>query len=196
MNLYFLVSFRPLFISSQTGRDYYSAEQNAVLRTEAQRIGKETGVPVLHETHRGRFPFCVNAALQYANAFPDIRFTAGFSHFCTVSESCLEGQNAGLQIVSQRSAHVHARVGHPQGPQITDPRLPEWREALNHHLKWWDAIIGYHRSMGARSFTITPEFGPAPYKFSLPRTKASVADQWEIDLHMMHLLKNRYTQII
>jgi sugar phosphate isomerase/epimerase len=195
-HLYFLASFNPLFINSQTGRDFYSFEQNAMLIREAEQIEMETGIPVIHETHRGKFPFCVVAAAEYAKAFPRIRFTADFSHFSTVSESFLQDQKTNLRAVMRKSVHIHARVGHPQGPQITDPRLPEWKEALNHHIKWWDAITGYQRSIGAETFTITPEFGPEPYMFSIPGTKTPVADQWDINRYMMELLRKRYNKTI
>jgi len=40
--------------------------------------------------------------------------------------------------------------------------------------------------------TITPEFGPPPYFPILPWTKAPVGSQWDINLHMMQLLRRRY----
>ncbi len=33
-------------------------------------------------------------------------------------------------MVIESTVHVHARVGYEQGPQVPDPRLPEWRYAL------------------------------------------------------------------
>jgi len=40
--------------------------------------------------------------------------------------------------------------------------------------------------------TITPEFGPFPYMVSLPGTNEPIANQWEVNLFMMNLLKERY----
>jgi hypothetical protein len=39
--------------------------------------------------------------------------------------------------------------------------------------------------------TVTPEFGPPPYLPVLPWTQMPVASQWDINVHMMHLLRDR-----
>ncbi len=191
-HLEYLSSFDPLFINSQTGKDYFSFEQNSELIEIAKTIAGKTGIRVLHETHRGKFPFCVTTTAKFVDAFPDIQFTADFSHFCAVSESFLEDQTENLDKVIQHAGHIHARVGHTQGPQVSDPRLPEWEVAVNHHLKWWDAIVGLHRRNGDERFTVSPEFGPAPYMFSLPGTGEPVVNQWEVNVYMMDLLRNIY----
>ncbi len=194
-NLYFLASFKPLFINSHTGKDYYSFEQNSELIQISRKIEQEIGTQIIHETHRGRFPFCIPTTLQYLDAFPDICLTADFSHFCTVSESYLQDQQENLHRIIKYSCHIHARVGFPQSPQITDPRLPEWNEAVEYHLQWWDAIVEHHKSIHTDILTITPEFGPEPYMFSIPVTQMPVANQWDINLYMMQLLKTRYKKI-
>jgi len=191
-HLEYLSSFNPLFINSQTGKDYFSFEQNSELIELAKTIAKKTGVIILHETHRGKFPFCVTTTSNFIDAFPEIRFTADFSHFCTVSESFLEDQIDNLRKIIHRSNHIHARVGHTQGPQVSDPRLPEWATAVNHHLKWWDSIVELHREQQYEQLTITPEFGPSPYMFSLPETGKPIIDQWEVNVYMMELLRKRY----
>lgn len=191
-NLYYLASFKPLFINSQTGKDFYSFEQNSELIHVTRRVELDTGIPIIHETHRGKFPFCINTTLQYIKAFPDIRFTADFSHFCNVSESYLQDQQENLQLIIKYVYHIHARVGYPQGPQISDPRLPEWQEAVNYHLQWWDSINKNHNSIHTKLLTITPEFGPFPYMFTLPATQMPIASQWDINLYIMQLLKKRY----
>jgi hypothetical protein len=75
---------------------------------------------------------------------------------------------------------------------VSDPRAPEWANALNAHLKWWDKIIAARRAEGLSQFTITPEFGPPPYLPTLPYTCQPVASQWDINVHMMNLLRARY----
>ena len=89
-----------------------------------------------------------------------------------------------------RADHIHARVGFPQGPQVNDPRAPEWKEALDHHLAWWDAVVAEHRGRKSDSLTITPEFGPRrtcrPY-----RSREPLSDQWGVNLYMKDLLRAR-----
>src|ERR1700748_2809524 len=43
---------KPMFITSHTGKDYYTFEQNKKLLELAQQISVDTGVSVIHETHR------------------------------------------------------------------------------------------------------------------------------------------------
>ncbi len=82
--------------------------------------------------------------------------------------------------------HIHARVGHAQGPQVSDFRAPEWAAELARHLEWWDHIVSLRQADGASSMTMTPEFGPAPY------TQAGAADPWELNVAMLNLLRERY----
>jgi len=60
-----LASAKPLFINTQTGKDYYDFEKNAQLIALADSVAKETGVTIVHETHRGKFSFAAHVAQQY-----------------------------------------------------------------------------------------------------------------------------------
>jgi sugar phosphate isomerase/epimerase len=185
-------SARPEFINSQTGRDWFSFEDNQRITDAADEVSKRTGIKIVHETHRGKFTFCAAQTRRFLLANPDLRLTADFSHWCNVSDSLLEDQGEAVAAAIGRADHMHARIGHPEGPQVTDPRAPEWEPALSAHLAWWDAIIESRRSEGAERFTITPEFGPVPYMPTLPFTNQPVADQWAINAQMMNLPKERY----
>jgi len=55
--------------------------------------------------------------------------------------------------------------------------------------------VQHRQKSGAQATTITPEFGPAPYMPALPYTKMPVASQWDINVYMMNLLKERYKDI-
>jgi len=46
-----LISANPVFINSQTGKDYFNFEQNKQLFDLAKRISEETGDKIIHETH-------------------------------------------------------------------------------------------------------------------------------------------------
>lgn len=187
-------TMNPIKIDSFTGRDYFSFEQNSEIIKLNLEIAEKLGIPVVHEIHRGRFSFSAPCIQPYFNAFPQLRLNADFSHWCCVGESYLQEKELApiMEEAIIRSDHIHARVGYPEGPQVNDPRAPEWEEALNHHLKWWDKIVDMHRKKGTEIFTITPEFGPVPYLNALPYTQQPIANQWEINVWMMKLLKNRY----
>ncbi|VGO21738.1 sugar phosphate isomerase/epimerase family protein [Pontiella sulfatireligans] len=190
--LEWLASAEPLLINSQTGRDWFGFEDNCRVIAEAKAVAQATGIQILHETHRGKFSYAAAAARRFLECDADLRITADFSHWCAVSESLLEDQQDSIELAVSRADHIHARVGHPEGPQVSDPRAPEWAVALNAHLGWWDRIVEAHRKAGSERLTITPEFGPYPYMPQLPYTQQPVASQWEINLHMMSLLRSRY----
>ena len=183
---------KPRFINSHTGKDFFSLEQNCELIQAANHISDDTGVKIVHETHRSRFAFCGPIMKYYLERLPNLRLTADFSHWCAVSESYLQDQLSIMEQAISRTDHIHARVGHPQGPQVSDPRAPEWKEALDFHLKWWDAILVHHQQTGSGELTITTEFGPEPYMQVTPYSQHPLADQWEINLFMKDLLDKRY----
>lgn len=183
----------PVLINSHTGADYFSFEDNCELISESFTLEKGIGIKILHETHRGRFSFHSATTQQYLSKFPDLRLTADFSHWCNVSESFLTDQSENVLRAIERADHLHARVGHPQSCQVSDPRAPEWQNALNHHLSWWDQIIQLHKEANRSSFTITSEFGPGDYMPTLPFTQEPVASQWDINIWMKDLLKDRYS---
>ncbi|GAB1483120.1 hypothetical protein MASR2M78_19360 [Treponema sp.] len=73
--LHILAEAKPLFISSQTGKDWFSFEQNLQLILAAERIAEETGVTILQETHRGKFSFAAHITLPYMRALGELRLT-------------------------------------------------------------------------------------------------------------------------
>ncbi|MFD1875613.1 sugar phosphate isomerase/epimerase family protein [Hymenobacter bucti] len=186
-----LAAARPIFINCQTGKDFFTTANNTQLFELAARISTETGVPILHETHRGKALFAAHVCQQYLTALPELRLTLDISHWCNVHESLLEDQPEAVRLALSRTGHLHSRVGHPEGPQVSDPRAPEWAPALAAHLAWWDQVVARHRAAGT-PLTITTEFGPAPYLPLLPYTQQPVASQWDINVFMLNLLKARY----
>ena len=191
-NLYSLAEGRPLFINSQTGKDYYSMEQNLALLSIADAIAEETGVPIIHETHRGKWSYAAHVTKQYLKEKPTIQLTLDASHWCNVAETFLHDQVAAMEKAIAHTVHIHARIGHTEGPQVPDPRDALWAEALKHHLGWWDQVVALSAKKGRESLTITPEFGAPPYTTLLPYSHLPIADQWEINVYMMELLRKRY----
>jgi len=190
--LYNLAKGNPILIDSQTGIDFFPFEQNMELVNAASGYTSETGIPVVHETHRGKFSFAAHITRQFLEANPDLRIGADFSHWCNVAESLLENQEETLNLAIARADHIHARVGFQEGPQIPDPRAPEWKEVVERHISWWEKILQRARNENREYFTISPEFGPYPYMTILPYTKKPIADQWEVNVYMKNMLKERF----
>lgn len=183
------VSFNPLFVNSHTGRDYWSIEQNSELVNIGDELEKEFKIPVIHETHRKHFLFSTLTANQYLNILPNLKITADFSHWTCVSETMLEDQEEILQLGIERAKHIHARVGFEEGPQISDPRAQEWKSHLEIFTNWWQRIVDRFKQEQKEYLTITPEFGPVPYTWTIPHTNKPVADFFEINCWMKEYLK-------
>ncbi|GEP89209.1 Sugar phosphate isomerase/epimerase [Chitinophaga terrae (ex Kim and Jung 2007)] len=181
----------PLYINCHSGRDYFSFEQNCKIIDTGIAVSKQSGVPVYHETHRSRMLFAAHVASQFISARPELRLTLDISHWCNVHESLLQDQQATVAKALDRASHIHARVGHPEGPQVNDPRAPEWENAVKTHFGWWDQVVAKHRAAG-KPLTFLTEFGPADYLPALPYTRQPVADQWDINVYMLQQLKKRY----
>jgi sugar phosphate isomerase/epimerase len=185
------LELEPILVNSHTGKDYFTPAENATIFRRALELEEECGVPIAHETHRGRALFSTIATMELLDSFPGLHLTADFSHWCTVHESLLEDQAGAVERAIERVIHLHARVGHPEGPQVPDPRAPEWGDAVDAHFGWWSGIVEHHRRIGSKLLTITPEFGPPRYMQTLPYTRQPVADLWEIDRAMKDLLQSR-----
>jgi hypothetical protein len=179
-------------INSQTGKDYFNIQQNSALIEAALQVSVQTGIPIVHETHRNKFSFAAHITKEYLKKFPDLKITLDASHWVCVAESYLEDQSQVMQLAIERTEHLHARVGYPCGPQVPDPRVSEWQQAVNMHLNWWDKVAARKKSEQAL-LTITPEFGPYPYMVYLPGNASPVCNQWDVNVFMMELLKNRYS---
>ena len=182
---------RPLYINCHSGRDHFSFAQNKAFIDHTVDLSKKTGVIVCHETHRSRILYAAPVAREYMEKIPELRMTFDVSHWCNVHESLLQDQQETVNMALERVDHIHARIGHPESPQVTDPRAPEWEEAVKAHLSWWDKIVERKKQRNER-LTILTEFGPPDYMPSLPYTRQPLADQWAINVHMLALLRKRY----
>lgn len=185
-----LASWSPSYINCHTGSDFFSFQQNKAFIDLAIAISTEYNIPIYHETHRGRFSFNLPNTRTYLNNIPGLSLNLDISHWMVVHESLLEHQEEALLEVMARTSHLHARVGHAQGPQVNDPQAPEWKNALERHLDIWEKIIRKHWQTHP-TFSLTTEFGPAGYMPTLPYTGVPVADQWNANIFMMKMVKER-----
>ncbi|MDR0793982.1 MAG: sugar phosphate isomerase/epimerase [Chitinophagaceae bacterium] len=184
---------KPLYINCHSGKDFFSFEQNKKFIETTIEAAKKSGIPISHETHRSRILYAAPIARQYVEAIQGLRITLDISHWCNVHESLLHDQEDTVDLILQRVDHIHARVGHPEGPQVNDPRAPEWDAAVKRHIEWWDKVIALKIKQGATQQTVLTEFGPPDSLPALPYTRQPVANQWEINVYMMNLLRKRYS---
>jgi sugar phosphate isomerase/epimerase len=174
------LALKPVLVNSHSSRDFMSLDEQRQFFHEALDMEVQSGVRVAHETHRSRALSTPWRTAQLLQEFETLKINADFSHWCCVCESLLADQADTLALASERAVHIHARVGYEQGPQVPDPRAPEYVEALEAHEHWWKNIIRARSRDGFDIFTITPEFGPPLYMHTIPYTGEAVADLWVI----------------
>jgi len=184
-----ILAWKPVKVNSHTGNDFWTPEQNLAFIALGDRYAKQVGIPVLHETHRGRFSYTLPEAVSMLRKFPNLKYTLDVSHWMVVHERLLTESDPLLQVIFPAVDHIHARVGFAEGPQVPNPAAPEWKNEVKAHLDIWEKII---RSQTGKVFTVTTEFGPPPYMATVPFTNQPLADQWEANVWMMNALKSRF----
>lgn len=189
----FAAGCAPIGINHHAGRDVFPFEDNVRIFERMIELGRENGIPVMAETHRGRPTFAATETRRYLEAVPELRLTADFSHWMVVHESDLADQEDTLALAISRSDHIHARVGYEEGPQVPEPRAPEWKGHVERHVTLWRRIVETHRDAGTDLLTVAPEFGPPNYMHTQPFTNEPVRDAWETNVYMRDMLSEVLT---
>jgi sugar phosphate isomerase/epimerase len=188
----------PLFINSHSARDCWTFDQQRAFFAGAVEIEGRAGIPINHETHRGRAFFNPWSTEAMLKEFPDLHITADFSHFVCVCERLLSSDPAlasALELCIARSRHIHGRVGYEEGPQVSDPRAPEWAAHVEAHETWWKAIAHARFAAGAEYLTFDPEFGPPNYMQTLPYSRQPAANLWEVCLYMATRFRQQFEEM-
>lgn len=184
-------AMKPLYINCHSGKDYFTVEQKEKLIKQSLAVAAQSGIPVYHETHRGRALYSAPVTEELMKKISALRLTLDISHWCNVHESYLGDQEETVALALTRTDHIHARIGHPEGPQVSDPRAPEWESAVKTHFSWWDKVVENKKKAG-QAITILTEFGPPDYMPTLPYTRQAVSNQWDINVFMKDILRSRY----
>lgn len=187
---------KPLFISAQTGREFFNNDEILQCLAICKEVQEQTGIAIYQETHRNKWAYGAHTVYPILKLVPDLSLTLDLSHWICVSESYLEDQQEMVSLAVERSHHIHARVGYTEGPQVFDPALPEYAEALAVHLQIWDKWITHRLQAGYTTSTITPEFGPPPYMVLAGRSIDPQQEQWGLNLWMKNVLEERYSKIM
>ena len=186
-----LASLNPNFINSHTGKEHFSFEQNDQLLKDMLELEKESNIAISHETHRGRFSYAPSVLAKYLDQ-NDIKLTLDISHWFCVTESLLQAYEAIIKQCLGHVQHIHARFGHPQGPQLENLTDPINREIIYRHFEIWDKVIKYHQDLGKDLLYVTTEVGPWPYMRSEQAKSRTWKKQWSENCKIMQLFKDRY----
>src|SRR5579872_3796184 len=66
---------RPLYINCHSGRDFFSYDENKPFIDLTTALTRETGIRIMHETHRSRILYSAPVARHYLETIPDLRIT-------------------------------------------------------------------------------------------------------------------------
>lgn len=179
----------PLRITVITGSDSWSRADQHWFWDRALVLAAAAPAPVTFETHRSRSLANPWRIQDWISRYPDLRLTADLSHWCVACERLMTPDLEPIQAIAERVDHIHARVGHAQGPQVSHPFAPEHTEALVAHRACWQLFLDRARVRGMKRFTLTPEFGPDGYLPTLPFTNQPVADLLQINTAMAAWLR-------
>lgn len=167
---------KPMLFNVQGGCDSWSELEQDQFYDDALKFAATLDVPMAFETHRGQPTFTPWTTARILQTFPDLRLTCDLSHWVNVCERLLEDQEDNIRLAAQHCIHIHARVGHEEGPQVTDPSAPEFAAHLAAHEQWWEWIWEAQLARGQAFSTLTPEFGPPPYQHTLPVSQEPVGN--------------------
>ena len=186
-----------VMVNSHSGCDCWEVETIVKFLQHTAEAEERLGIVVAHETHRRRI---LHSPFQYRDVFlrsqgapGGARVTADLSPWACVCErvfgmpsSDAENGTDGwwdevLADVAERCALIHARVGFAEGPQVPDPRAPEYAGEFDAHMSWWRTIWRRQAARGDPISWAEPEFGPGPYLWSLPYTGMPVANLWDVN---------------
>ena len=200
------IEMNPIHVNIHAGHDSWDHEQSVDFMVKAQEIIHEYGMDgkVSFETHRARLmynPYSTRQLLKDHRVNGKIGITADLSHWCCVCHVIFDEQNERdvsfwpetLQLVADHTLLIHHRVGYDQGPQISDPRDPNWSIAVDSHLKWWKTIWTSQRQRGCNHY-LEMEFGPPPYMPTLPYTNQPVASQWDVNNAMLDIVAKAFDE--
>ncbi len=171
---------RPMMINSHSGRDSWTESQSREYFKQILAVEATLDIPVAHETHRGRILFNPWITERMLLEFEHLYLCCDLSHWVCVCERLLNNESEIIRLCAERCIHLHTRVGYEQGPQVPDPRAPEYKTHLEAHENWWNIIWNTQAAQGRKISTMTPEFGPPGYLHTLPYTNMPVADLWDI----------------
>ncbi|MEY2472003.1 MAG: hypothetical protein QOK28_1332 [Actinomycetota bacterium] len=162
----------------QSGSDSFSDGEVDDYFARCAQIEKDHAVRLVHETHRACILYSPWAAARVLDRWPELWLAADYSHWVLVCERLLDVDE--LARFAPRVAHIDARVGSQEAPQVADPRTrPKLTAGF---VAYWDAI----RDAGNLA-TVVPEFGPPPY------APVDAADLDDISQWMADHLRERWT---
>ncbi len=187
------LSLDPLFINTMTGLDAWPMTKQVTYFEKVLELQDQYDLTITVETHRSRSTYTPWQTAELLRYLPGLKLNCDFSHWCCVSERLVLNDDPDLFYLFMKACrHLHARIGYAQGPQVPDPRAPEYATEVEAHFRWWKHVWNFMEACGRESVTMTPEFGPDGYLHQEPYTQEPVADLWEVNCWMAGELREAF----
>eukprot|EP00933_Yihiella_yeosuensis_P042534 TRINITY_DN37154_c0_g1_i1.p1 TRINITY_DN37154_c0_g1~~TRINITY_DN37154_c0_g1_i1.p1 ORF type:complete len:366 (-),score=56.99 TRINITY_DN37154_c0_g1_i1:86-1183(-) len=189
--------FSPTRVICHTLKDYFTHQMAEDFFSDALKWEADKGYCVCHETHRKRFLHSPWVARDFIHKFPQLKITADLSHWINVAETNTEDLELTqvIEDIAPQVYHMHCRVGYDHGPQVPDPRAPEWLPYMEGHERWWDAIWKAQKARGDQITTMIAEHGPPNYQITQPYTREPAAHIWDVN-HWIQLRRQaRFSEL-
>lgn len=184
----------PVLVSAHSATDRMTERDRLTFFEAALRAEEEAGIPVAHETHRGRAFYTPWHTARVLRTLPEVKLGADFSHWSVVCGRDLDIDDPDIDLAIGRAIHIHGRVGYAHGPQVPDPRAPEYHVEVEAYLAMWTEVARRRRDAGADALSFTPVFGPWPYMQARPFTREPAADVAEINDWMLGCFRTLFAQ--
>merc|ERR1711871_1358494 len=184
--------FDPAYVNSHSCKDYFTLDMADAFFSGALQFQSSQGLDCYHEGHRKRWLHSPWTARDFVPKYPDLKLVADLSHWINVAETNTEDYDL-TQVIEDCAPqvwHTHCRVGYDHGPQVADPRAPEWITYMEGHERWWDAIWKAQAARGDESTTMIGEHGPPNYQPTLPHSREPVASIWDVN-HWVQLRRQK-----
>ncbi len=182
----------PLRVNCIGGCDAWPEAMSRRFFEQGMELADKQGVEIAFETHRSRSLFNPWITQRLAADLPNLKLTADFSHWCVVCERLMDSELEVIESIAPQVAHIHARVGFDQGPQVPHPAAPAYAEALAAHQRWWEILWQAQQTAGRTVSTMTPEFGPDGYLHLIPFSEEPVGDLWQINQWMQQCERDHF----
>lgn len=184
---------QPTFITTMLGLDAWAVAEKIRVCEHVLQLSETYDITISVELHRSRMTYSPWVTKEILDALPELPLTVDFSHWCCVAERLImDSEQTFLQQIADQAHHIHARVGYEQGPQVPDPRAPEYQYAVDAHLKWWKEIWQNQKQRGVSTVTMTPEFGTDGYLHLEPYSQKPTANLWEVNQWMAEILRQNW----
>jgi len=137
----------------------------------AQRRGHR----LLLETHRASITQDIRRTIDLIRRFPELRFTADFSHWYTGHEMAMGDFMAKLDFIQpliERTLIVEGRIGNVNCAQVPIEGLDDQRHFIRHHTAFWSRCFAARIAAGDE-----PVFAPQ----LLPAVIHAHGMDWPID---------------